>query len=143
MDKPAGYFEGILQLRNTNKEVVDFVRKSVDERKDAFISKEKEIKNGIDFYLTSQRFLRALGKKLKNKFNGELKESRKLHTRNRLTSRDVYRVTVLFRLLKFKKWDVVNYKGDKIKIKSIGKLISGIDVKTGKRVSFKADDITF
>lgn len=140
-DKHQDYYEGILQLRNPNGKVIEFVRSSVDKRKDVFISKEKKVENGIDFYFSSQRFLRALGKKLKTKFSGELKESRKLHTENRLTSRKVYRVNVLFRVLPFKKGGIVTYRGDKIKIKSIGKLISGIDVKTGKKVSFKTEEI--
>lgn len=135
------YFEGVLQLRNPNKEVIDFIRDNVEKRKDVLITKEKKINNGIDLYFTSQRFLRALGKRLKVKFNGELKESRKLFTRKRLTSKDVYRVNVMFRLLNFRVNDIINYRNQKIRIKSVGKLISGVDINNGKKVSFKPGEI--
>lgn len=141
MDKHPDYYEGILQLRDASKEVVDFVRNQVEQRRNVWIAKEKRVGNGIDFYFSSQRYLRALGKKLKTKFNGELKESRKLHTQSHLTSKRVYRVNVFFRLLPFKKGDIITHRGDKIKIKSTGKLISGVEVKTGKKVSFKAEEL--
>lgn len=135
------YYEGILQLRNPNEEIINFVRKRVNERKNVLITKEKRVKNGIDLYFSSQRFLRALGKKLKQNFPGILKESRHLHTRRRITSKNIYRVNVLFKLIDIKKNKIIDYKGEKIRIKSIGKLISGINIKNGKRVSFKVEEI--
>jgi NMD protein affecting ribosome stability and mRNA decay len=63
-----------------------------------WIAKEEKQKTGIDYYVSSNKFLLSLGKKLKKSFKGELKTSRKIHTKNKLTSKDVYRVTVCFRL---------------------------------------------
>ena len=98
MNKNPQYFEGILQLRNPNEEVLNFIKNQFKNNKKAWIAKEEELKTGIDIYISSNRFLLALGKRLKKSFKGELKVSRKLHTKNRLTSKQVYRVTVLFRL---------------------------------------------
>jgi NMD protein affecting ribosome stability and mRNA decay len=81
------YFEAILQLRNPNDELINFVRNQV-----------KTLKNGVDMYISDQRFTRAMGNKMKKAFKGELKMSRKIFTRNKQTSKDVYRVTVLFRM---------------------------------------------
>ena len=57
-----------------------------------------EVYTGVDLYVTSQRFARALGKRLKKRFDGELVMSRQLFTRDFYTAKEVYRVTVLFRL---------------------------------------------
>ena len=110
------YYEGKLQLRNPNEEVINFIRnqfklrnsknfESLENSKNfqkhnekVWIAKQETVKNGMDLYISSNRFLLALGKKLKKSFKGELKKSRKLHSKDRQTSKTTYRVTVLFRL---------------------------------------------
>jgi len=92
------YFEAILQIRPKSEEILNFVKREIEKRGKVFISKEVVKNFGIDLYLTSQRFTQALGKMLKARFNGELKTSKSLHTRDNFRSKDVYRVTVLFRL---------------------------------------------
>lgn len=91
------YFEGILQLRPLNKDVLDYVKKQID-KGNCLISKEVDLKYGTDLYVTSQRFAVSLGRKLKRVFKGEVKISRSIFKRSRITSKEVYRVTVLFRL---------------------------------------------
>ena len=133
------YFEGILQVRNPNEEVLDFIAREVEKKGDVFIAKTKKINNGIDLYISSQRFLRTLGNKLQERFFGHLEVSRRLHTRNRMTSRDVYRVNLLFKMSSFKKGDIVKYKGDQVKIIGMAKKVLAKDIKTGKKLtlSFK------
>ena len=97
-NRHSNYYEAILQLRPYNEKVVDFILKKISERKNVYIAKEVSLKTGIDLYLTDQRFARALGRRLKRNFKGKLILSRKLHTRDRQTSRNIYRVTVCFRL---------------------------------------------
>ncbi len=92
------YYEAIMQLRPNNEELIKFVLSKIKERKNVFISKSIKLKAGVDIYLSDQRFARALGKKLKRSFKGKLILSRKLHTRDRQSSKDIYRVTVCFRL---------------------------------------------
>jgi len=92
------YYEGTLQLRNPNEEVLNFIRNQFKNNQKVWIAKEKDLKTGIDLYISSNKFLLSLGKKLKKSFKGELKTSRRLHSKSRITSKNVYRVTVLFRL---------------------------------------------
>lgn len=92
------YYEGILQLRNPNKEVKNFIRNQFKNNPRVWVAKQEKLKTGIDYYISSNKFLLALGRKLKKSFKGELKISRKLHSKNRITSKNIYRVTILFRL---------------------------------------------
>ncbi|MBI2208299.1 hypothetical protein HYU50_02285 [Candidatus Woesearchaeota archaeon] len=133
------YFEGILQVRNPNDEVLDFIAKEIKEKGNVSIAKTKKINNGLDIYISSQRFLRSIGNKLQERFSGHLEVSRKLHTRNRLTSRDVYRVNLLFKMPSFKKGDIIKYKGDQIKIIGMAKKVLAKDIETGRKLtlSFK------
>jgi len=138
--KPSSYFEGTLQLRNVNDEVIDFAVSEI-KNSNVNIAKAKELENGIDIYLSRQRFLRTLAGRLQKKFGGQIIVSRKLHTKSRATSRDLYRVNVLFRLPYFKKGDVIKYKGDKIKIVSLGKKIFAKNIATGKKLNLGYKDL--
>ena len=135
------YFEGILQMRNIGDEVVDFAIKEINKTGDVYVAKLKKVTNGVDLYISRQKFLRSLGNKLRAQFGGQLIVSRKLHTKNKITSRDVYRVNMLFRIPKFKKGDIVEYKGEKIKIMSIHKKVFAKDIKTGKKLNINFKDL--
>ena len=134
------YYQGILQLRDINDEILNFVRNQIKKRWDAAITKTVKFDNGVDFYITSQKFIRILGKKLKESFGGELNVSSKLHTKSR-HGKDLYRVNVLFKLSKYKKGDVVSVRGDKVKLIRIGKKIFAKDLKTGKKVTIRNNDL--
>ena len=95
--KPDQYFEATIQLRNPNEEGFNCVVNAVKKRKDVHIAKIVKAKNGIDIFISSQRFARTIGKRLKKSFKGELKESKKLFGVNRQKSKQIYRGTVLFR----------------------------------------------
>lgn len=137
----ANYYQGILQLRDVNDEIIAFVRNQIKKRKDEVaITKTVRLPNGFDFYITSQKFIRILGKKLKESFGGELKVSSKLHTTNR-QGKELYRVNVLFRLLKHKAGSVVSVRGEEIRILSMGGKIFGRNLKTGKRVTIRSADL--
>ena len=92
------YFEGTLQLRNIGDEVVEFAVKEIEKNENANIAKISKVTNGIDIYVAPQKLLRSIGNKLQHHFSGQLIVSRKLHTRSRVTSKDLYRVNVLFRI---------------------------------------------
>lgn len=99
-NKHAEYYEAILQIRPGRKEVLDFVFELVNSRNDVKISKVKELKTGYDVYLSNQRFARGtLVSQLKKKFrNCKIVISKALYGQHRMTSKLVYRATVLFRL---------------------------------------------
>jgi nonsense-mediated mRNA decay protein 3 len=139
--KHQDYFEGILQLRNVDDNVVNFVVSEIEKTEDTQIAKIKKVTNGFDIYISRQRFLRSLGNKLQQRFGGQVNVSAKLHTRHKQTGRELHRVNVLFRMPKFKKGDIIDYKGDKIKIISMHKKVFAKDVKTGKKLNLSFKDL--
>ncbi|MBI2499458.1 hypothetical protein HYV88_04415 [Candidatus Woesearchaeota archaeon] len=99
----ADYYQAKIQIRPYNEEIVRFINNQVRKDKNVFVSKILRYKNGVDFFVSSNKFARIVGKKLKKSFKGELIESVKLHTRDRIKSKNLYRVTVCFRLNPFEK----------------------------------------
>lgn len=93
------YFEGILQIRNPKDEVIEYIKKELEKVKDKGIYANNviEVKGGIDFYMSSKKYLRKLGREIKKRFPGTHNESPQLFSRNNLTSKDIYRLNVLFR----------------------------------------------
>jgi len=135
------YYQGILQLRDVNHEITDFVHNQIKKRNDVAVTKTVRYPNGLDLYLTSQKFITILGKKLRESFGGELKVSSKLHTRNR-QGQDLYRVNALFRLSKYKKGDVIRTRsGEQVRLIQVGKKIFGKSIKTGKKITIKSSDL--
>jgi len=104
-DKHAGYYEAILQLRPAKQEIVDFVNELL-QQKGVSVAKIIKLKTGIDMYLSNQKFARSvLGPQLKRKFKGDLVISRSLYGKGHMSSRLVYRATILFRLKEDEKID--------------------------------------
>ena len=100
------YYEAILQIRPAKDSVLDFIREQIKKKDNVHISKVIDQKTGVDIYLDNQRYTRTvLGPQLKKRFKGELKISKTLFGRNKMTSKLIYRATVLFRL----KEDSVKY----------------------------------
>ncbi|MBT4540212.1 hypothetical protein HOC35_01745 [Candidatus Woesearchaeota archaeon] len=129
----TNYFEGRIQLRNKKnnqfEKAVDYIRSEIKKAKTVFISKEDEIKTGIDFYSTSQKFIQPLGQQLQKKFGGELKITSTLHTRDTQTSKNLYRVDVLLRLTEFNVGDILKINNKLVLVKAIsGKKVVGVDL---------------
>ena len=127
-----GYFEGILQLRNPNKEVIEYIAKRMEEE-NIFVAKQHEEKDGIDLYISSRKFLQNLAQKLQKQFGGEMRISPTLFSRNNQTSKDIYRITVYYKLPAMKKGDIIDFQGDKVKVLIVGKKVYVQDEKTGKK----------
>ncbi|MBW2971703.1 hypothetical protein KY359_01580 [Candidatus Woesearchaeota archaeon] len=134
--KGTEYFEGTLQLRNATPEAMEYVKKDIAEHEGKGVHLTKETGRGgnIDFKLTSAKYIRALGKSLKQNFNGELTETARLFTRDKQRSKDVHRISVLFKMRSYSIGDIVESKGRKVRITTLGKKVTGVDVKTGKKV---------
>lgn len=98
-DKHIDYYEAKFQIRPFNEEVIRYIINEIDNNNKVRISKVVELKTGIDIYLSSRKFATSFGKKLKAKFkDGKLLITKTLFSKNRQTSKNIYRVTVLFRL---------------------------------------------
>ncbi len=96
-NRHSEYFEAIIQLRPLDKRVYDWVKVDIENR-NIGVSKELVTKNGFDIYVDSNQYAIALGKKLKKRFDGKVIVSSALHSTHRLTSKQLFRVTMLFRL---------------------------------------------
>jgi len=127
------YFEGILQIRGGTEELLTWIRKQIKKDQRSTVTKEKRLKTGVDMYLSDQHYLQSLGKKIKAHFPGILTVSQKLHTLHRVTSKALYRVTVLFRPLSVKKGDIVTVRGEKVEILRIAKRAQVKEVDSGKK----------
>jgi NMD protein affecting ribosome stability and mRNA decay len=131
------YFEGVFQLRNPNLEVERFVNNKVEktEKFRMWINKELKVKNGIDYYYVNKEFFTKLAYNAQARFGGEVKISNKLFSRDRLTSKNIYRTNILLRIPEFKIGEVVLVDNKLIKISKIGKSLSGIKLLTNKSTS--------
>jgi len=128
------YFEGVLQLRNPSNALIDFIMNQIKKAKTVTIAKAVPQPRGVDYYISSQKFLRQLARILPRNFPGILKSTRKLFTRKRITSKNVYRVNILFRMVAFKKGDVLTLRGTEYKVLVMGKQVTLQDVKTGVKL---------
>jgi NMD protein affecting ribosome stability and mRNA decay len=132
------YYEGILQLRNVSRELINFVKKQA-KNENVIIAKVVKQRNGLDFYVSSRKFLHKIGKMLQKNFTGQLKVSPRLFSRNRQTSKNIYRVNVMFKLCPYKKGDIIEHMGEKVEIVNISNKIL---VKAGgKKRWIKFEDV--
>ncbi len=136
--KHPNYFEAVLQLREVTQQIVDFVEEEL-RRTEHPIAKVTELKNGLDYYLADNELTRALGKKLQQKFGGELKVTASLHTKK--DDKEKYRVTVLFRYPGFSKGDDVTYEGEEWTVEIMGKEIHLRHSTTNKKQRVKWKDM--
>lgn len=95
--KHSEYFEAIIQLRPLDKNLYDWVIMDIANN-GVKISKEEVTKNGFDIYIDSNQYAMSLGKKLKKRFGGKVTLSRALHSTHKMTSKQLFRVTMLFRM---------------------------------------------
>ena len=102
IDRHPEYFEAILQLRPADEKLLGFVLNQIEATKDVTIAKTVEHKNGVDLYLSSNIFTKSLGYKLNKRFKGKLTVSRMHYSTDHMTSKHIYRLTILFRLDKEK-----------------------------------------
>ena len=135
----SGYFEGILQLRDVDNEVMDYAVNQAEKQKQRgiFITKKLKVRNGFDIYLTKKGYIYELARELLNRFGGETKLSRKLFSRDKLRSKDIYRINVLFRQSKFRKGDILKMDNELFKVKNIDKNLTAFNIKTGKKTSIR------
>ena len=133
------YFEGIVQLRDCDEKDAEWMESILLE--EAGIFQIKIVRGGLDFYVRSKKPLRTLMRYMKEK-GCEVKFSKKLHTKNHMTNKEVYRVNLLVRMPKIKVGDVLTAGHEVVLVSSFGKKIIGTDLRTGtRRVLDKYDKI--
>jgi len=141
MEKTNNYFQGILQLRNVDESIMEYVLSQFEKHKIG-IAKIQEFKNGFDIYSASNKFSRKIAHKLKNEFGGQVKESPKLFSKSKLTSKNIYRLNVLYKGPELKKGEIVKFKDKIIKVSSLTKnMIKGTDIVSGNRISVPNESV--
>ncbi|MDO8480546.1 MAG: NMD3-related protein [Nanoarchaeota archaeon] len=140
-DKPRNYFEGVLQLRNPSQQIVDYVISEINKVPHVWIAKSVELDNGIDLLLSSNTFLRQIGKKLKERFPGDLKLTSSIHTRNYMTQKDVHRGCVLFRHYDIKAGDKFVLQGEEMEVMRVGAQLLCKSLESGKKVHIRFDQL--
>jgi NMD protein affecting ribosome stability and mRNA decay len=138
-EHPKDYFEGILQVRDENKELLQWIHNKIVQDGRAAVAKEKKVKNGVDLYISDQHYLQNLGRKIKEHRPGILKTSKRLHTVDKMTSKHLYRVTVLYKPLPFKRGDVITYHGEQIEILRIDNRVQVKYLKSGAKKDLDAE----
>ncbi len=136
-------FNGVLQLRNPTDKVLELIEEEniKNHEKSWYCLKKQAVPNGFDYHFNTAQFTRYMGKRLQQITGGQIEITARLVTRSRQTSKDLYRITVLFRVPKHKKGDVVNYKGRDVKILNFGKKVYVQDVKTNTKQQIPYDRI--
>lgn len=121
--REGNYYEAIVQVRPTEKEMSEEEKKEVSrmvhqrievdrgEKKKVFITAEEEIHGGLDFYLSDRRVSKNLSYEIADKFGGSVTTSSELAGRE--DGQNVYRVTYSVRLPPYEKGDFVEHE-DKI-----------------------------
>ena len=135
--KGGQYFESVLQLRESGREILDFVRDDAYKNRDkgVYITKELKTDTGYDLLLTSNRYAQQIGKKLVRRFGGLLKVNPRLFSLDKQTMKQVHRVTVFYQAMPFKIGDIVLIDDRVVKVTEIGKQVYGIDLRLNKKIS--------
>jgi nonsense-mediated mRNA decay protein 3 len=142
--KKTEYFEGRIQLRNKENEqfaeAKKLVHQLIEPRNDVFITKKEELSNGVDFFISSQKYVQNIGNELYKRFGGELTITSKLFSRDKQTSKDLFRVDVLLRLPEFNIGDILFINNKLIKVTAMHeKKIVGVTLKENKSISENID----
>jgi len=135
------YFEGILQIKNSDDYIVEFVHNELAKQKPKgiFITKQTITKNRADFFITDQTYMKRLAVKLQKEFGGKISLNPKLFSKNRQSGKELYRLTILLELPKLKKNEVIVVDDKLYKISSLQQKINVQDFK-GKKTSFPYKD---
>jgi NMD protein affecting ribosome stability and mRNA decay len=93
----TSYYEAILQIRKPTAVLLYTIQHEIKKNNwDKYLNREAGVPNGIDFFFNSKKIAVELAKTLKKKLGGKLKFSKRIFTRDRQSSRDVYRVTIFY-----------------------------------------------
>jgi nonsense-mediated mRNA decay protein 3 len=112
--------------------VEKFVRKN-----NIFVSKTKKQPNGLDLTISDQKKIQKLGNELKENFGGILKISPRLHTKDKQTSKEIYRVNVFYEMPDYKVGDILKIDNKLILISGIRKNIIGKNLVSMKKISIE------
>ncbi len=91
------YFVSTVQIRPRREDILNFVGNIVEKSPNDFVSRLIAHKAGFDLRLSSNKIAMQVSRKLVKSFKGEMTLTRHLQTRDKMRSKDLFRVTVCFR----------------------------------------------
>ena len=141
------YFEAILQIRCNNMDVLEKTIGELNKRvtlmktKGMFINKAETLKDGYNLYMTDKKLTQILAKDINNRFGGTMNTSAQLFSRNKQTSKNIYRINIILRLPEFTAKDIIAIENKVYQVDKTGKLISVIDLDMEKRYAKKYSEV--
>ena len=138
----TNYFTAKLQLRDPPAEALPYIEEHLAplHEKGVAINDVQDTPRGPDLYLTHKSVARQLGEKLVRRFGGTMKSSEQLFSRNKQTSKNLYRLNVLVEFPAFTKGDAVLLEGKPVLVTGLGKQCTGRDLQHDKKTVFTAGD---
>ena len=141
------YFEGTIQLRGNDEEklsnIVEEILK-IYEKSSFDIQRIENVRGGVDLYSTNNRMSQRVGTFLYKKYGGEYKESKKLFSLNKQTSKEIFRVSILYRIPEFFKDDIITLNDKVLKVvkysKDTIKALNLDKINKSENVSFKVTE---
>lgn len=139
------YFEGVIQFRYPKslesriKEVLN-LQKEYWMTKEVFVTKESKQTEGMDWWVTSKKAMSMFADKLNRRFGAKISKNAQLFSRNKQTSKNIYRLNVLVQFPDFEEGAVIKVNNKLAKILQLRRLIKAVDIKTGKTFGFKLSD---
>ena len=134
------YFEGTLQLRNADREVVDYTYELVRAEKNAEVSKVVGISDkNYDLFFTNKKPLRKIALALQRRFGGEVLNTSKIFTMDKDTQKDINRDTSLFRRYSVALGDIAVLQDRVYLILKLGKSILAKELHTQQNTVLEDD----
>ncbi len=143
----SGYYEAVIQLRADKRPLSKAEIKTADKiiketlnrmwvkSRMAYLAQRVEMKEGIDYYIGSQKAARKVISALRDVFGGVMKESPRLISQDKSTGKGLYRTWISLRLPEFQKKDFIKYDGHTGQVKSMNsKKIIAKDLETGQSI---------
>ena len=140
----GGYYEAILQIRGTHRDISKkqktsihtIITKKITESQDpkAFITKIDETRQGIDYYLGEQHIAESLARTLKQRFHATTKKSVTLMGVQ--DGQKVYRVTHLIRLPSFAIQDFIKFQDTLYQVQDMKTQVTLRNLSSGDMQSF-------
>lgn len=126
----SGYYEAVIQLRADQRHLSKLEIESADnavnskldkmweKNRTAYLAQRAEMKEGIDYYIGSQKSARKVISALRDQLGGVVKESPRLISQDKSTGKGLYRTWFSLRLPEFEIGDFIEYEGHLGQVKS-------------------------
>ncbi len=127
----AGYYESVIQLRADSRSLYpeeigqadEIIKENLNRLQEknrmAYLSQRIKIKEGIDYYIGSQKVARKLVHKIREILGGFSQESPRLMGQDKSSGKDLYRTWISLRLPEFSIDDFISFKDRFAQVKSL------------------------